>query len=661
MTEKQSSGLSIRTKIAAGVAAVALLLWLALAGFGYRAGNVMVDVASERMFASATGIIGAELQDAYQPVAWATTLLADSQLLLAETAEARLAFLPRLTSILDDLPTAAAIQVGSQTGDYYIVRHLSTELLRSKFAAPPGTQYAADHISGDTGMHERWFYDASLKPLGETQLPKSAYDPRTRPWFRQALESDRTITTSPYVFFFMEEVGITTAQANLDKTAVIAIDIVLSSLSTVLAGEKITQSTVVVLDAEGGVVAWSGTESVITRAPDDSLRRMRLGELPNTTLQDFEKHQLPTGWLVHSAALPLSETILPRLTILVPEAELVVQLREVQRNTMLVSLLLLLLVVPLTWVLANRVSTPLRNLHQAIEKVGEGDFKFWLPEIKSRDEVGDLNLALRTMRESLVKYIAELEAETTARERLEGELNVARNIQMSLVPGAGELADSLGEDRLYARLIPAKAVGGDLYELIALPDGKFFLAVGDVSDKGIPAALFMSRTVTLAKMLVPRCKNLARLLVDLNEELVEGNDECMFITLFCGIYDPSSGELRFACAGHNPPVLKTADATRLLEMNAGSPLGLFPGVEYVEESLSLGSETTLVMYSDGITEAFNEAREEFTDERLVGLVDDLAGTKSPVELGEDILAAVDAFAGSAPQSDDITLMVLERN
>lgn len=658
--EKHLSRGSIRTKIALGVGAVALMMWIVLAGFGFRAGNLMLDMASERMFAAATNSIGVELQDAYQPVAWATTLLADSRLMQETEALPRLTYLARLTAILADLPTAAAIQVGDDTGDYFIVRDLASAALAKKLDAPPGTRFAADHINGGQGDHVRWFYDETLQLLLRRELPESNYDPRSRPWYIEAMANEGTITTRPYVFFFMEEIGITTGHANPEKTAVIAIDIELSSLSGVLADQRITHSSLAVLDADGGVVAWSENEPVVVQGEDNALRRMRVDELQRAEVQAFFKQGTIDGWLTHSAVLPMSDNIAPRLTILVPEGELVAQLEAVQQQTLLVSLLMLLVVIPLTWLLAKRVASPLRELHQAIEKVGEGDFQFWLPEITSRDEVGDLNLALRTMRTSLAQYIKDLEAETSARERLEGELGVARKIQMSLVPGAGELSRSIGEDSLFARLIPAKAVGGDLYDVIELDDGSFFLAVGDVSDKGIPAALFMSRTVTLAKMLVPRTESLAELLVALNEELVEGNDECMFITLFCGIYDASSGQLRFACAGHNPPVLKSASGTALIEMNAGSPLGIFPGMEYVEELMTLQAGDSLVMYSDGITEAFNEAREEFTDERLVSLVAGLPASLDTTESGTQILDAVTQFASAAPQSDDITLMILDR-
>jgi len=136
----------------------------------------------------------------------------------------------------------------------------------------------------------------------------------------------------------------------------------------------------------------------------------------------------------------------------------------------------------------------------------------------------------------------------------------------------------------------------------------------------------------------------------------------MFVTLFCAILDVNNGDLLYACAGHNPPVLSRAGKADWLSMDAGSPLGLFPGAEYTESALTLSDDDMLLVYSDGITEAFNESQQEFSDERLLTMLDSRDNLAlSATQIGENVLRAVAEFSGNTAQSDDITLMVIKRS
>ncbi|HZL95685.1 MAG TPA: PP2C family protein-serine/threonine phosphatase, partial [Vicinamibacterales bacterium] len=227
-------------------------------------------------------------------------------------------------------------------------------------------------------------------------------------------------------------------------------------------------------------------------------------------------------------------------------------------------------------------------------------------------------------------------------------------------PGSGQFSKALPAARLFARLIPARAVGGDLYEVIALPDGRFFVAVGDVSDKGIPAALLMARVMTLAKLLVPTSRDLGLLASVLNTQLEEGNAESMFTTLFGAIVDPRTSEVRCVSAGHNPPVLVRKSGASLIEVDSGRPLGLFEGSPYVEATFRLEPGERLVLYTDGVTEAWDKDRNEFGEDRLVALLERTGLAGSGEDLGNAILSEVSAFAGEAPQSDDITVLVIDR-
>jgi sigma-B regulation protein RsbU (phosphoserine phosphatase) len=651
--------LSIRAKIALGTGAVALISWMLLAGFTYSATGLLVAASSRHMFEAASGAMSADMRNTYEPVARATALLAHSSLMEARDDASRLRHVPFLVEILRQTPAAAAIQVGDRRGDYFIVRALNAALSK-RFEAPPRAAYEADIIEGASRRYRRWFYDDALRVIAARQLAASDYDPRNRPWYVRAIGSPDTVATPPYVFYFMAEIGITVGRSSADRQAVVATDVVLASLSRALAARRITASSEAVLHDAQGVIAWSGDAPALAEQADGTLRRRSIGELGHPALAAAAGGAPPPGWLVHRTQLGFGKDASSELVIAVPEAELLADVRRTRANVLLVSFVVLALLIPLTWVLANRLSTPLRELHAAIGRVGGGDLDFQLPAVRSRDEVGDLNIALGTMRVSLKQSMKELAGATAARERLESELDIARRIQMGFVPGGGRLSRTFAAGALFASLMPARAVGGDLYEAIELPDGRLFAAVGDVSDKGVHAALLMSRVMTLAKLLVPRTDSLAELLGALNRQLAQGNAECMFVTLFCALVDGRTGEARYACAGHNPPLVVQAGGVHELRVESGTPLGLFADAAYAESAVHLATGERLVMYTDGITEAFDEQRRAFGEQRLIALVERVGLRGSAESLGSTILGEVARFAGAAPQSDDIAVLIVDR-
>ena len=649
---------SIRTKIVAGTGAVALTCWLLLAGFSYAVTDLLLAASSERMFEAASRSMSAELRGTYEPVERAASLLAYSQLVRELDEAGRLRQVPLLIELLRQIRASTGIQVGNERGDYFIVRALNESLAR-RFEAPAGSAYEADIIDGASRRYQRWFYDQAGRLMLKRELAPIDYDPRQRPWYRDAMQARGSVATPPYVFFFQREVGITVAHTSADRRAVVALDVTLASVSRALAGLQLTQSAAAVLQDEQGVVAWSGATPALV-AQGDSLRRRKTSELDHPALAALGAGPTPRGWLVHRASLGLGNAASPELIVAVPEEELLADVRRTRTRVLLISFVVLALLIPLTRVLADRISRPLREVHEAIGRVRAGEFDFWLPEIRNRDEVGDLNLALRTMRESIKQSAHDLASATAARERLESELGIARRIQMGFVPGGGRFSRALPHANLFACLVPARAVGGDLYEVIELPDGRLFAAIGDVSDKGIPAALLMSRVVTLAKVLAPGADSLGALLRELNLQLARNNAECMFVTLFCVLADARTGEVKYASAGHNPPFLVRGGTVEPLALESGPPLGLFDGAAYAESTTRLEAGDRLVMYTDGITEAFDPQQRQFGEGGLVAVLEKSGSAGSTEDLGSQILREVTLFAGTAPQSDDIAIMVLER-
>lgn len=261
----------------------------------------------------------------------------------------------------------------------------------------------------------------------------------------------------------------------------------------------------------------------------------------------------------------------------------------------------------------------------------------------------------------LVEHLADTaDTERRARKKLESELAVAKSIQMSMVPGNGSYVKELRNWRIESWLNPASAVGGDLYEVIPLSRGRFLAAVGDVSDKGVPAALFMAKTISLLNFLAYNNDgDLKSITAALNRELCRGNDACMFVTLVMVLVDKETGRAEMINAGHTMPMQRYSDQLpHLWSGETIAPLGLYEQLEPVTEFLEIPAGGSLVLYSDGVTEAFNAAGEEFGEQRLLSL----GGRPRSYEecFLTNIRERLVEYTAGAEQSDDITIMILSR-
>lgn len=252
------------------------------------------------------------------------------------------------------------------------------------------------------------------------------------------------------------------------------------------------------------------------------------------------------------------------------------------------------------------------------------------------------------------QLVREQEVEVRARERIEQELEVARLIQQNFLPR--ELPDLAGWT-VAAYYRPARAVGGDFYDFIELPDGKLGLVVGDVTDKGVPAAMVMAATRSVLRASAQRMVAPGAVLERVNELLCPDIPPKMFVTCFYGVLDPATGVLRFANAGHNLPFARTT--TGPVELRAtGMPLGLLPGMTYEEQEAVLLPGEGLLLYSDGLVEAHGPGRQMFGGPRLAGLVGEHGASG---HLIDSVLGALDGFTGPGwEQEDDITLVALRR-
>ncbi|MEI6436114.1 MAG: SpoIIE family protein phosphatase [Bacteroidota bacterium] len=318
-----------------------------------------------------------------------------------------------------------------------------------------------------------------------------------------------------------------------------------------------------------------------------------------------------------------------------------------------ISILVLLLT---TIFITRRMTRPIVRLVEATHKIGQGDFNAKLPIRKSRDEVAQLTRAFGVMQNELRSYIHNLEETTTAKEKIESELQVAHNIQMGMLPRGFKTPENWD---LFATLDPAKAVGGDLYDFFYLDDDHLFIAIGDVAGKGVPASLFMMVTRTLLRAKATARLPLNQLMSSLNDELCKENPNEMFVTFFAGIVDLKSGVMEFCNAGHNYPyILHENGKLDQLKIRNGLPLGIFANSTYTTTTYSFNPSEILVMTTDGITDALNGANNFFGEAHLASFLTSLAkkDTKSLTDL---LIAEVKRFSTGTEQADDITILALQ--
>ena len=293
------------------------------------------------------------------------------------------------------------------------------------------------------------------------------------------------------------------------------------------------------------------------------------------------------------------------------------------------------------------------NIRQAMNN---GAFDFATKPI----DLDDLSVTIEKAIEQ-IEYVHQMQKEHSQLESLKGDLAIASEIQQAILPRVfppfSDLTDKLD---IFASMTPAKDVGGDFYDFFRIDDDRIGFVIADVSGKGIPAAIFMAVSRTLIRATGIRGGSPAECISYSNKLLAGESVDCMFVTVFYGILNTTTGEIVYCNAGHNPPyVLKRNGQVEALPMSQDPMVGAIDGIEYHEGRLMLEKSDALVMFTDGVTEAMNVQNEEFGEERLEDTLAEVT-LHNCQQMVEAIKADVAAFAGEAEQSDDITVLTLKR-
>ena len=268
---------------------------------------------------------------------------------------------------------------------------------------------------------------------------------------------------------------------------------------------------------------------------------------------------------------------------------------------------------------------------------------------------------LRVTIDRTLRHLAEWREAIASRDKLvtlQNELDVASKIQQSILPTVFPSDDDF---EVFGSMEAARNVGGDFFDILLLEYERIGLAIADVSDKGVPAALFMMSTRTLLKGTAIGGNEPGEVMGDVNEQLCAENDAEMFVTVLYAVYDPRTNELTYCNGGHDSPlIIHTDGSSTLLPLTRGIALGVMPGLTYKQETVKLEPGETVILYTDGVTEAMNTRGEQFGLDLLRSMFVD-APPKSSTDANSAIFKAVHAFAQDTPQSDDITCLILRRS
>ncbi len=323
-----------------------------------------------------------------------------------------------------------------------------------------------------------------------------------------------------------------------------------------------------------------------------------------------------------------------------------------------------LFILPVALLMVTRLTSPLAKLGDYARKLPEQDFMedarptpllAALADGKHGGEIASLANSLMFMDKTLRSRVRELMEATSSRERLEGELSAATEIQMGFLPKPLPPDVAAGRFSLAASLVPAREVGGDLYDFFMLDDRHLCFIIGDVSDKGVPASLFMSMTLTLIRSRAGSHPSPEHLMAEVNENLARDNAKCMFVTLFIGVLDLDTGELLYANGGHNPPLRLGDDGVAWLKGISGPVVGAMEGMNYSLLRTVVRPGETLFLYTDGVNEAMNAEGDVYSNEAMFRALAS-SPSREPARVLRHMLDDVSVHVSGNTASDDMTIL-----
>ena len=515
------------------------------------------------------------------------------------------------------------------------------------------------------------------------RLDTDDYDYVHKEWFTKPLELGRGTWSEPYVDHGGGEIWMTTYSLPLlnakgDLYAVLTADLSLDKLTEMveeldsinnedldisLEDDDKGESRTFIVTAQGNFVVHPEREQTDKENVFDYFKRItnkeesatnltkdyNLGEKGLNVFVDKDKKYYFTFFVPIDRTGWTAATIVPFSDIL-PPVYLFIKLIII---ILIISLIIIVLVARKN---IRSVTKPLRLFAKSAMEISQGNLNTPLPVIKTKDEMLVLHDSFETMQHSLSSQIEQIKKVNEEKGRIEGELLIARNIQMSMIPKTFPAFPDRTDIDIFAELAPAKEVGGDLYDFL-IRNEKLYFCVGDVSGKGVPASMVMAVTRALFRTATAHESNPGRMVGEINEMMIEDNDSFMFVTLFMGVLDLPTGRLRYSNAGHNAPLLIDDAKVELLPCDANLPIGIMAGRKYSTQEIVVSPGTAIFLYTDGVTEAENIKNEQFQEERMIAVAK--RTERKPMMLIKQMKNAIHQFVGEAEQNDDLTMLAIQ--
>ena len=505
-------------------------------------------------------------------------------------------------------------------------------------------------IQGGSDSYQYFFTDWYLM---STLLDKPS-------WTEPYMDLDVATNTSEMVTSYCQTIKNKDGQ----KIGVINTSLSISWLSNTISATKPYPNSYSIMIGRGGTYFVHPDSTKITRQtiftqtlehPDTAMvalgHAMQRGE-------EGMKHMNIDGKDCYVFYKPLGNTGCS-MAIVCPEKDIFSGFDRLRRSVMAIVITGLLLMLYLFIRIITRELSPLRRLAHEAETIASGHFDAELPNFERIDEIGQLSQSFGNMQQSLVKYIEELKETTAEKASIESDLRIANGIQMGMLPENFPTRGDRDDVQLYASLTPAKEVGGDLFDFY-FRDDKLFFCIGDVSGKGVPASLFMAVTRAVFRTTSAHESKPDRIVSVMNQMIADMNKTNMFVTLFVGVLDLPTGMLHYSNAGHDAPLLVGAGVGEL-PCDSNIPVGVMPDWDYTLQEAQIYTNTTIFLFTDGLTEATSADFKLFDMERVNDVaVKALAQQQQePQQLISLMTEAVHQFVGDAEQSDDLTMMAIQ--
>ncbi len=515
---------------------------------------------------------------------------------------------------------------------------------------------------------------------------------RDRLWYTGAAETGALHFTDVTTDLFTGEISIMCSlpiYRDGKLVAVVGADLFLNDVSTAVNGTARSGSFVCIVNNKGHVLFSPQTEGVFSVLPSEEAKDLRTdanAQLAgfvrdslekNTELRLIEADGEPcyvvgspiqnVGWAVIS--------VVPKSLADQPAAAMLAQFNDIQskatdtfnkemsnaRTTIIVLIVLVVLIaVTVSVILSKRIVKPLEAITARVHALGGDDLQFQMEDAyRTGDEIEVLAESFAMLSGKTLEYISTVKQVTAEKERIGAELSLATRIQADMLPSIYPAFPERAEFDIFASMTPAKEVGGDFYDFFLVDDDHLCVFIADVSGKGVPAALFMMASMIILANNAQMGKSPAQILNDTNSAICANNREEMFVTVWLGILEISTGKLTAANAGHEYPVIKLPNGKyELLKDKHGFVIGGMDGARYKEYELQLEPGSKLFLYTDGVPEATDADKQLFGTDRMLDALNAMPDA-SPKETLEGVRRSVDDFVREAEQFDDLTMVCLE--